>query len=351
MALPELLLVAVVAEFATRPAEVKVASFEFAIAAELEISAFTISELVKKPVLLLWIIPGTPICANDMPPPLMFTTVLPDASTLMTSAVGMQNPVPKPPSKANDGVFEVPAGTVRLPVRVPPVNARSSEACPVRLAVIVPALKLPEPSRETMAPTVLALVAVVAELATSPEAVKVANLPLAIAAEPEMSASTINDEVKTPDALLCTTPAVENKGNATAVDEIVSPVTPLATALSTLVLPIAKPVLVPPVNRSEGDTPEPAGIVTVPDSVPPVKGRLSEANPVKLAVIVPAEKLPEASLATIALAVFALFAVVAELLTSPVDVNVASLLLLMAADPLMSASTISEDVKRPAELL
>jgi hypothetical protein len=53
---------------------------------------------------------------------------------------------------------------------------------PIREAVIVPAVKLPEPSRATIADAVLALVAVVAELATFKAVEIVFNLVSAIAA-------------------------------------------------------------------------------------------------------------------------------------------------------------------------
>ena len=46
-------------------------------------------------------------------------------------------------------------------------------------------------------------------------------------------------------------------------------------------------------------------IVNVPERVPPVSGRFPEAIPVRLAVIVPAEKLPLESRKTPVLAVFA----------------------------------------------
>lgn len=65
------------------------------------------------------------------------------------------------------------------------------------------------------------------------------------------------------------------------------------------------------------------------------------ANPVKLAVMVPAVKSPFASRATIADAVFAFVAVVAELLTLPEVAIVANLVSKMAAVALMSAFTIS----------
>ncbi len=64
------------------------------------------------------------------------------------------------------------------------------------------------------------------------------------------------------------------------------------------------------------------------------------ARPVTLAVIVPAVKFPLASRATMAEAVLAFVAVVAELLTFPAVAIVASLVSTIAADVLMSAFTI-----------
>jgi hypothetical protein len=64
------------------------------------------------------------------------------------------------------------------------------------------------------------------------------------------------------------------------------------------------------------------------------------ALPVRLAVIVPALKLPDASRATIADAVFAELAVVAELLTFEAVEIVASFVSTMAALALMSAFTM-----------
>ena len=85
-------------------------------------------------------------------------------------------------------------------------------------------------------------------------------------------------------------------------------------------------------------------LVSVPlDGVPsaPPLTRFPLAVPVKAAVIVPAVKFPLASRATIALAVFADVAVVAELLTFDAVEIVASLVSTIAADALMSALTIT----------
>ncbi len=73
-----------------------------------------------------------------------------------------------------------------------PVGTRSVAPVPAKaLAVMVPAEKLPEASRDTIAPAVLELEAVVAEFETFPAVEIVANLVSAMAAVAEMSASTI----------------------------------------------------------------------------------------------------------------------------------------------------------------
>ena len=75
-------------------------------------------------------------------------------------------------------------------------------ALPLKFAVIVPAEKLPDASRATIALAVLALVAVVAEFATLPAVEIVANLVSTIAAAGSTSALTINDVDNNPAALL-----------------------------------------------------------------------------------------------------------------------------------------------------
>ena len=69
-----------------------------------------------------------------------------------------------------------------------------------------------------------------------------------------------------------------------------------------------------------------------------------------VAVMVPAEKFPLESRDTMALAVLALVAVVAELLTFPAVAMVASLVSAIAADASMSALTIAETEAPPARL-
>ena len=73
----------------------------------------------------------------------------------------------------------------------PPLMLLALLAKPVKLAVIVPAVKLPLASRATMADAVLASVAVVAELFTLPAVAMVANLVSTMAADGLISAFTI----------------------------------------------------------------------------------------------------------------------------------------------------------------
>ena len=101
----------------------------------------------------------------------------------------------------------------------------------------------------------------------------------------------------------------------------------------------------------------PVRLVAVPDegvpSAPPLT-KFPLAVPVSAAVIVPAEKSPEASRATIALAVFADAAVVAELLTFKAVAMVASLVSTIAAAAFISALTIAPaviDVAFPTEVI
>lgn len=351
IALTVLALVAVVAEFATSPLAVNVASLALAMAAEPEMSASTINELVTAPELELCMTPAVMKLGTVKPVGATVNCVIPLAITFTVFVAPMANPVFVPPLKAMAGLVLVPAIAVMTPLIEPPAKGKFNEASPVKLAIIVPAEKLPELSRLTIALAVLALVAVVAELATNPEALKVANLELLIAAELEMSASTISEEVSNPDALLCTRPAVENGTIDTPLAATFMTGLPLTTTFTTLALPIANPVLLPPLNRSEGALLVPEGSVSEPVRVPPAKAKSSEACPVNAAVMVPAAKFPEASRATIAPAVFASVAVVAELATKPTAVNVDSLLLPMAAFEAISASTNNELVSNPEEEL
>src|SRR5262245_31341285 len=107
-----------------------------------------------------------------------------------------------------EGVAAAPAGIVSEPVIVSPVLRTFNDAAPITAAVTEPALKFPEASRDTIAFAVFALVAVVAELFTLPAVVIVASLPSLIAADALISAFTIKELLKFPEASLWTTPAV-----------------------------------------------------------------------------------------------------------------------------------------------
>jgi hypothetical protein len=177
------------------------------------------------------------------------------------------SPVVVLPVNTSDGAVVVPAGSCNVPVKVPPVSGRSNDACPVTLpikfALIVPAEKLPELSRTTMSFATL-------------ELEMFANLSLVIVAA-VMSASTINELVNNPAALLCTTPAVVNPSSVRpdALRFICS--TPLTSKESTFAVAAERPVLVLPVNCNDGVAAVPAGNVNVPVNVPPVKARSCDA--------------------------------------------------------------------------
>ena len=202
------------------------------------------------------------------------------------------------------------------PVFVLPLNSNDGAAADPALRVIIPAAKLPVPSRNTIVLGVLALVAVVAELATLPVVLIVANLVSTIAADADTSAFTIRELDKLPDESLCTTPAVVN-----ALIETVPP-EDIAIRSNALVLNDNSPALadnpevVLPVNTNDGNAVVPAGNCNVPVMVSPALSTLLDALPVKLAVIVPAAKLPEASRATIVLGVFVLVASVPMVISS-----------------------------------
>src|SRR5204863_3001031 len=136
-------------------------------------------------------------------------------------------------------------------------------------AVIVPALKLPDASRSTIVLAVLLLVAVVAVFATLPAVDIVANLVSVIAAVGEISAFTINDVDKFPDASLCTIP-VEVKPSITTVPLEVICIRSKPFVLSDKLPALAEsPAVVLPVNTNDGAAVVPAGNCNVPVIVSP----------------------------------------------------------------------------------
>ena len=86
---------------------------------------------------------------------------------------------------------------------------------PTKAAVIVPAVKLPEISRATIALAVFAAVAVVAEFNTLPAVEIVASLSLAIVPT-VISSLIINDVERVPEPLVWTTPAEARPSIVTA---------------------------------------------------------------------------------------------------------------------------------------
>jgi len=203
---------------------------------------------------------------------------------------------------------------VKVPVMVSPAFNTLADAAPVKLAVMVPAEKLPELSRATIAFAVLALVAVVAELATLPAVEMVANLLSVIAALEEISLLTINELDKLPDESLCTTPAVVNASiDIVPPEEIFNCSTPLVLNDKDPVF-ADNPLVVLPVKTRDGNAVVPAGSCNVPVMVSPALSTFNEALPVtfpvtlpiKFAVIVPATKFPDPSRTTILPGVLAL---------------------------------------------
>jgi hypothetical protein len=325
-------------------------------AALVDISVFIINEVDKLPDASLCTIPAVLNPSIETVPldeilscstPLVLNDKLPEFE---------ESPAEELPVNVKDGAAVVPAGNIKVPVIVSPDLSTFNDAAPVIVAVILFATKLPELSRATIALGVLALVAVVAELATFPAVLIVFNLLSVIPALAEISLFTINELVNNPVELLCTTPAVVNPSRVKP-DELkficsVPAISKERTSAIVAVIPV--PVLLP-VNSSDGAATVPAGNTKVPVRVPPVRGKSNDACPVtlpvtlpvKFALMVPAEKLPEESRATIVFAVFKLVAVVAELATFPDVEIVANLLSVIPAPEAISLFIINEVDKLP----
>ena len=171
-------------------------------------------------------------------------------------------------------IFAPPLKDVAVPVTSPLIaivlavaRVVAVDAFPLNAAVIVPAVKLPLPSLATIALAVFKFVAVVAELLTLSAVAIVANFVSTIPAEALISASTI------------------------APAEILELIVIFAPPLKDVAVPVTSPLIAIVLAVSKV-----VAVVALPDNA---------------AVIVPALKFPEAFLVTIALAVFALSAVVA----------------------------------------
>jgi len=348
--------VAVVAELLTFPAVEMVANLVSTMAADALTSASTSKELDNTPDEFAWTRPVDAKLAIVTTPEESILIRKRDPVESCNAPEAELNPAPVPTNKM-EGAVESPKGTVSVPVNVSPVFNTFKEAdpvtFPVRFEVIVVAAKLPDASLETMEFAVFASVAVVAELLTLPTVVMVASLVSAIAADGLTSALTIKEDVNKPAPLACTTPK-------DAKFEIVT--TPVESILIRSVDPVdncraldaeLKPAPVV-ANNKLGEVARPIGNVNEPDMLSPVFKTFKEADPVtfpvKFAVTVPAAKLPDASLDTMALAVFASVAVVAELLTFPDVAMVANFVSTIPADGLTSAFTTREDVTSPVPM-
>src|SRR4029453_11658484 len=219
-------LVAVVAEFATLPAVLIVASFVSTIAADADTSASTISDVESKPVASLCTTPSV-LNGEIISDPLIISSVtlialaekLPDASrftmvfavfalvaALASTVAAATLAAVCPPTKLTTVAPCVP---VTSPTNDPEklVAVVAVVALPLKFALILPAPNLPIPSRKTIVFTVLVLVAVVAEFATLPAVLMVASLVSTIAAAGSTSASTISELDNNPDASLLKNPA------------------------------------------------------------------------------------------------------------------------------------------------
>jgi hypothetical protein len=117
----------------------------------------------------------------------------PTSATAVEDCVPVTSPV-KEPLK----LVAVPA-VVAVPAEVALVAVK---AFPFKLAVIVPALKLPETSLNTIVEAVFKFVAVVAELDTFPLVVIVFNLESEMEAVPLISAFTIKEVERFPETSL-----------------------------------------------------------------------------------------------------------------------------------------------------
>jgi len=92
---------------------------------------------------------------------------------------------------------------------------------------------------------------------------------------------------------------------------------------------------------------DPLGTCRALVKVPPVSGKLRLASPVKLAVMVPAEKFPLALRSTIAFAAFADVAVVALFATRPAVVNVTRFALVIVVLAILAPVIVADAMSEP----
>jgi len=206
--------------------------------------------------------------------------------------------------------FDVCPEIAKLPVIVSPAFSTLSDAAPVTVptksAVIVPAAKLLELSRSTKVFAILLAVPVVAEFSTLPALLIVANLVSVIAADALIS-------------LLVIEPVRFSLEYAMAalllISALVIRLDDKRPTLSACIIPapnacreVLPPMVALPSTMRLFDAPL---ICNDPVIVSPALSTFCEAAPIKLAVIVPAVKLPEASRCTIVFGVLVLVAALA----------------------------------------
>ena len=156
----------------------------------------------------------------------------------------------------------VPAGMTKGPVMVSPAFSALEEAAPVSAAVMVPAAKLPDASRTTIALAVLALAAVVAELLTLPAVAMVASLVSTIAADALTSAFKM---VPSSNIALVTVPV---SPVVTNVPVILGNVKVRSAVGSTTASVVSKPSAVAPSKLKVPPVPISRLPVTVPPALP-----------------------------------------------------------------------------------
>lgn len=212
--------------------------------------------------------------------------------------------------------------------------AASVPAEGVPFSVIMLVAKFPEPSRTTREPA-MSVAETVASLAF-------VMVPLV------MSPFTIDEVDNFPVPSVCTTPAEANALTVTFPDESIKTASdPLVLRDKVLGVAEDRPVVTLPVKLRDGIEAVPAGRAKFPVMVSPAFNTFPLASPVKEAVMVPAEKFPDPSRATMVLTVLLEVAVVAELATFPAVEITANFVSTMAALFETSAFTIDEVLRLP----
>lgn len=286
-----------VAEFATLPAVAIVASFVSTIAAVGSTSALTIKLLDTAPEVLLCNTPAVvkgeivrdeTVIGPIFNPPLPSRNAMVLAVAAVVAVVAELDTLPAVEMVASLVSTMAAAGstsalTINDVVKAPAALLCTTPAVLNALKVTLLNVVLPEPSRDAIALMVAALVAVVAEFDTLPAVAIVASLVSTIAAAGSTSALTIKDDDKTPDALLCTTPAVPNPLNVTLLNAALPEPSRRAKVLGVA-----------------ADTPDVAELATLPavEMVASLVSTIPALAEMSALVTNEVEKLPDASVCT-----------------------------------------------------